>query len=450
MPPLSIATAVAALAALASCTPAVAIHAPDTAAHDADRRWVLTEPALAGTPHVATAGDDIYLLACARAATLSRIVDGKPVWTRQLAPTCYALPDQAVPIAASRLGVIAAASFADGKRTGIRVAAFDRDGRPRWQTELVGGLAQVALAASPDRFAICAQNRGDATLDGAPLGEPTAPAAAASEYDAAGTRVAHVETSDAYPAAACSFDGTGALWTVRGWESATRPFHIGTHDRPLAPGTWAIRLAPEPRFVPLGHAPVALVTALPDGFVTASSQTSELAFVDLDGARRWRLVGAPHGCTLYPRPIAATATRALLAVTYLCEEPHGTAELADVTIEDREDVGDWEPTLRTVIVDLDTVAMHARTIHPLAGAPYSLRYVEMPGGGSLLAYGAFAGALGLGTAIHSTEEYSCNSDLPEDAQTWDSYEDTDGGSCRDGYHRVSRARTWPVVAMLSL
>ena len=83
----------------------------------------------------------------------------------------------------------------------------------------------------------------------------------------------------------------------------------------------------------------------------------------------------------------------------------------------------------------------------LAGAPNGLHYVETPRG--LLAYGVFAGALGLGTSIHSRDDYACNSDAPEDSSRWDSYE-PDGSSCRDGYHRVTRPRTWPVVALLAL
>jgi hypothetical protein len=256
--------------------------------------------------------------------------------------------------------------------------------------------------------------------------------------------LAEVHTFDhAVEPVTCSFDRDGALWAVT---TLGNGVHVDGKPRDFAGATWAIRLTGAQRFVELFRGASTWPTAMPDGFAVVRYHESVM-FVGRDGGRRWRLPVVDRGCSVSVDPITAAPDRLLAALHVLCEQRHGTAQLGDLTLEDRSEP-DAELAERTVIAELDPVTGRTLGAFGLDHGALGMHYVAAAQG--FVMYGSFEGDLGLGTRLRSgPDAYSCLSTLPTDARTWSAYE-TATPTCRDGFYLSTRQPSWPFVARFVL
>jgi hypothetical protein len=408
-----------ACALLVACAPAVAVHAPGVEDQPFTARWVVTHPELAGVDNVAVVHDDVYVLDCGIRARLAKVVNGEVAWTQVLDGACPQ-GDHRRALAANERGPVVAIDE--------RVIGFDRDGAIRWERELARGVREVVLSARLGGVAACSET------DGALL---------VIELDDAGHRDRTHELSRVFGARSCSYDARGDLWVVL---RAGKELVADGVRRDVSPGTWAVELDGTYRFVALSREEHAQVQPMPEGFVVEGFNDKAMWFVDLHGAQRWRFAHGRDGCSVYPTAIAATPTWLLAAIPILCDQRGGSTTFGDLEIEDLTQHGDDKLGERTVLVAFDTKTRHARLVRGVASSPQNLKYALLDHG--VLAYGHFEGELGLGTSIESTPpEYRCKSDLPEDAQSWSSY-DSKTPSCDRGFHLRIGHPTWPFVAAL--
>ncbi len=433
---------IAALLVVAACAAhPIEIHAP-VAIGDRGVDWVVTEPTLHGSIHVAAplVGDASYVLECGIGLNLVKLIEGRVAWAKRVLPTCYSHGEKAVPIAV--LGdrvVIAAVDEIAPWVGGVRIIAVDAEGRAKWTRVLQGQARGLGLADGPERIAVWFQAHGNVTLDGGVVGAPGS--AIAIELDHAGNLRATHEIANGWGVnGSFSYDDTGALWAIVA-AGDRRPLRVDGRDRPLAHGTYALRLDTL-RAVPLATRGEIIVKPQRAGFVVEHWRDHALEFYDLDGKQRWRIAADERGCAIHPSAIAATPTRLVASVPVRCDQVSGAAGFGDVAITADAD-RDEKIASHAVIVDLAMPAAHARHVIELAHVDADTDIHFTRNDEWVIAYGAFAGRLGLGTDIHSgPPSYECDSD---DARTSD--DDEPERRCR---HREATDPSWPFVAGFSL
>jgi hypothetical protein len=433
------------IASCVGCTrPAVAVTSQAAGAPETrDARWALTYPDLAGTLYVATSGSSTYVLGCGVEGRLQKLDErGTIVWSRPLG-RCFA--GLARPLAASDGGVVVAMTAEIAGKAGARVIAVDPTGRTVWDRQLLGELGELGVATTGDRVAVCFAARAAVSFESVPV-VTARTGLVALELDRAGSRIrTHIVDPLYDPGAQCSYDPRNDLWLTARWDypAEVRIDHV---PRALGRGAWGLRLSGRPRFLPLYQTPSTWHTVVASGWVVHEYRRS-LAFVDQEGAKPWRIQIPETGCSVNPHVIAASRAQLVASLDIFCEQRGGSTKFGDLTIEDRTERED-DLGQRTVVVELDTTTMRARSLVAPDDVPDGARYLESPRG--LLVYGQFSGPLGLGSGHHSRPpEYTCLSNLPQDARTWNSYQ-ADRPRCRAGYHLRTSYPDWPFVALLPM
>ncbi len=408
---------------------------------------VLTVPTITeGEIHVATSGDDVYAVTCAAGAQVSRIVDRKIAWTRELPGRCYSYGVQDKTVAASASGVVVA-TLSDGRFSSTAVTAFAPDGNPRWSYAAAGAVTSVALATSA---------RGTA------LGYARGALGSIIELDAAGTQVG-VHTIDLSGAnERFSYDRDGRLWLLQSkvaipnYEERRYHVEIDGHKRSLV-GTWAFEPGGAQRELDLGDRgrvmPVAagfVVIALGAPRVEAAGANFTFDYtISLrrsDGSTAWQLDMPSRGCGVDLTVLDATETSLRLETRAACTKPL-TSPLFPV--ERRSG-----PLKGAFIVD---VAMPAGVVDSIteldplrALEPWGERLELRPLAHGIVAFGEFYGPLGYGSQITTPLEQKCIGDPPP--RLYDpSYQlslarfEVQSDDCPRGQHKQKLFRGWPVI-----
>ena len=408
--------------------------------------WVVTQPTLTGRGAIAAANGELYVLDCGAGLTVLKLEpSGQVAWRRRLGDGCSGF-DRGAPIAADERGVVVAVPSRGDGRGLTQLVALDRAGVTRWERHLRGALGELDLAASGDRVALMVSPRAPLDFEGRALELPGSGSGyVVVELDGAGARTTtHALTQ--LDRARLSYDAAHHLWVNALF--AEQVLAIDGVTQPITDGGWAVRLTGGPIIFPLfhdDHGEYTFVTAWPTGFATARYQ-GELAFVDHTGERRWQIELTPDaGCSLNPTVLDASPTRVLVVLGVFCGMRGGTARFGDVVVADRS-TNIEELASGALVIELDPIAMHARSVRDLFGAG---QLTEVGGAFGLVAHGEFQGELGLATAIHTVPaSYSCVQPVPSDSPVGGTMYFSRVPLCDDGYQLHTEYPAWQFVATL--